>query len=291
MKVVVSGASGFIGTWVCRALVLRGHEVHALTHRRPLAALDGTQSHSLSGGVDGLGGLMQIYERVQPEATIHLATYYARNHAADEIEPLIQANVQLGTQLLEAASATGCRAFVNAASSWQFDENGSPVARNLYAATKGAFQQILQTYARGGLRSASLVVYDTYGPDDTRGKILQRVIEAARSGTRLAMSSGHQRLAFVAVEDVADGFAGAAEGLISGELPPGRTWRLSEGRLLSLRELADKVSQATGRVPAIDWGSVPAGPREPAEPWLGIPVLPGWSEKIDIDAFLRQAGA
>lgn len=284
MKVIVSGAAGFIGSSTCQALALRGHQVHALTHRRAVTLPDGAESHQIRG----LDSVLEIYRRVLPDATIHLATHYARNHAADELDPLIQANVHLGTQLLEATSATPGCVFVNAATSWQFDETGNPVPRNLYAATKGAFQQILDTYARNGVRTASLVVYDTYGANDTRGKIVQRMLEAAESGTKLSMSSGHQRLAFVAVDDVADGFAVAAEGLLSGALPPGRSWRLSEGRLLSLRELAAKVAAATGRDLLIDWGSVPAGPREPAAPWLGLPPLPGWVERMDVDAFLRQ---
>jgi nucleoside-diphosphate-sugar epimerase len=288
MKVMVSGASGFIGLRVCEALAQRGHTVHALTHRRHVVARNVAESHPLTGGLDGL---LEIYQRVRPHATIHLATHYARHHSADEIDALIQANVSLGTQLLEAASATRCDVFVNAASSWQFDHVGNPTPRNLYAATKAAFQQILESYTQSGLRSASLVIYDTYGPNDTRGKIVQRLLEAAGSGNRLEMSTGHQRLAFVAVDDVANGFALAVEGLSAGEIPSGRFWRLSDGRLLSLRQLAEKVAAASGERLLIDWGARPAGPREPVEPWLGIPVLPGWSQRGDLDCFLHQTGA
>ena len=102
----------------------------------------------------------------------------------------------------------------------------SPVS--LYAATKQAFQDILQFYCEvRGLRAVTLELPDTYGPDDKRPKLFSLLDRVARSGETLQMSPGEQLLDLLHVDDVVHGYEVAADGLLSGHLPSPSQYQLS----------------------------------------------------------------
>ena len=77
------------------------------------------------------------------EGIIHLASLYLASHRPDQVADLVNANILLGTSLLEAAKLAGVRWFLNTGTIWQnyqspeCSDEYHPV--NLYAATKQAF--------------------------------------------------------------------------------------------------------------------------------------------------------
>lgn len=283
MKLLITGATGFIGTRLAARAHAAGDAVHALLRAGSDAARlpEGVMVHRDDGALD------QLLVRLAPDAVLHLATRYQHGHAHADIAPLLEANIMFGARLADAAARAGVRGFVTLGTGAQFagDDHASPAT--LYAASKQSFDVLLAAIARpGGLRTATLIVFDTFGPGDTRGKILDRMIAAARTGTPLDLSPGEQAIDLVHVEDVVDAILLAAEGLVAGHLPPGGRFALSSGEAVTLRALAARIGTAIGRPVPARWGALPYRAGEIMQPWRGGQALPGWRPARPLDAFL-----
>lgn len=283
MRVLVTGATGFVGSRLVKRLAAEGHETHALLRPSSDAAAlpQGVSAHRDEGALDAL------LAALAPEAVLHLATLYRHGHAHAEVAPMLEANIVLGVRLADAAARAGVRAFVTLGTGAQHAGERHDTPATLYAASKTAFETVLAAIARaGGLPTATLVVFDTFGPGDTRGKILDRLVAAARSGAPLDLSPGFQALDLLHVEDVVDAILAAAAALLDGTLPPGGRHALSSGRALTLRQLATMVGTALGRPVPARWGALPYRAGEIMLPWRGGDALPGWRPARSLEAHL-----
>lgn len=287
---LITGGTGFIGSHLIRHLRAAHWEVHAVT-RSALSASRTSDFRTVEWHWhDGsMLALAQILSAVQPTVVFHLASLFLAQHAADDVDSLILSNVLFGTQLLEAMDRSNCKCLVNTGTSWQnYDERGfNPV--NLYAATKQAFEEIARYYVEAReLQMITLRLFDTYGPNDPRPKLLSLLNRASITGEVLEMSPGEQFIDLVFVDDVVRCFALAAGRLLQGKVSVPEIYAVSSGAPLQLRQLVELFSAAVGRPINVSWGKRPYRPREVMRPWSTGNTLPGWKAEIALDAGLRR---
>ncbi|SDF41969.1 NAD-dependent epimerase/dehydratase family protein [Terriglobus roseus] len=286
-RVIVTGANGFMGLALTRRLLAEGTTVHAFTgrsHDSLEREAPGAEIHSLHGQPLEAAELVR---QIEPEAIFHLATVVAEPRDASGLGALLEANISLGASLLQGASQ--CRkspVFVNAGSYWQFDADGSRLPNTLYAATKQAFDELLQYYRRKyRIPAATLILYDTFGETDTRQKLWRRLLTSS-AGTDFALSPGEQRIHLVHVDDVVDAFVKAAS-LLHEEKLEGTHYSVHSLHPLPLRELVESLNAAAGLQLNLKWGALPYPADQKFEPYVGE-ALPGWSPRVDVlDAMVR----
>ena len=146
-KVIITGATSYLGVELARRLVAMGVEVHAIQRAQSnlkrlntLATL--INIHFYDGKRDTL---RELFESINPEVVFHLAGKYIRQESPGDIDNLIAANIVFGSHLLEALRDSGVKCVVNTGSYFQFGDAGSaPI--NFYAACKNAFAEILHYY-------------------------------------------------------------------------------------------------------------------------------------------------
>jgi nucleoside-diphosphate-sugar epimerase len=211
-RVLVTGATGFLGQHLVRDLLAGGDEVH-LIQRASSSSSELAQQH-VSGGAtlhafDAVTEVEGIVREVAPSLVFHLATHFLKGHTAADIAPLIEANVVLGTQVFEGLVGSGAKV-VSAMSFFQFRE-GAPMPVSLYSATKQAFLDVSDFYrVRLGLDITQVVLYDTFGPGDTRDKLVPHIVAAASSASALSLGPAAQPINLLYVDDVIAGLRAAA---------------------------------------------------------------------------------
>ena len=291
MKALVTGATGYIGSRLCQHLLAEGWEVDALVRPsgRPLP-------ESLAGKVslrthDGsTQSLLDSVTQANPDVVFHLASLFIAEHRSEQVTDLINSNVLFGTQLIEACARAGVKRFINTGTSWQHYRSDAYDPVCLYAATKQAFEDILDFYVDAfGIDVITLKLFDTYGPDDPRPKLVNLLLKALRTGEAIGMSPGEQLLDLVHIDDVTRAFAVSAQHLLDGRSPPShKHYAVSTGKPISVRQLVALLEQVGGKALKVTFGARPYREREVMRPWRAGQQLPHWRAEFDLPSGLTS---
>lgn len=277
MKVVVTGASGFVGRHLTRALVARGDEVHAVLRvgsTRPVPELPVAQLHRLD---DPRGQISSVIDAVRPELAFHLATHFAARHVPGETLAMLDSNVVFGTMLAQACALRGVR-LVHTTSAWQHLGGAEYNPVSLYAATKQALVDIVEYFrVVERLDAREVCLFDTYGPDDDRGKLVGFLMAARREGRTVEMSSGKQLVDLVHIDDVV-----AALLVAAGAGNFGRRLVVRSGQPVSVRVVVDLLNEVSGGALSVRWGARPDRGREMVDDWPVAGESHGWAPAIPL---------
>lgn len=290
-RALVTGASGYLGARLACRLAAEGWNVHVLLRPQSSQARLAEIADAVTVHRDGgtTPDLVRIIGQAAPDAVFHLAAAFVAEHRLEDIDTLVQSNVLFSARLLEAMRVNGVRLLVNTGTAWQHFGNRDYDPVNLYAATKQAFEAILAYYVNAhGFSAATLALFDTYGPDDERPKLMRALWQAAVKGTPLAMSSGEQLLDMVYVDDVVEAYL-AAERALREAGPVQRTYGVSSGTPLRLKELVAAFESAAGVRLDARWGARPDRAREVREPWAGFAAPPGWRARVGLAEGIRRS--
>lgn len=255
-RVLVSGASGYIGRHTLRPLLERGFEVHAVSRRRPTPPEAAVSWHE----VDLLdqAATRSLLDRVRATHLLHLAWYAEHGKFWHAHENLDWVAASLG--LLRSFRAAGGERAVVAGTcaefSWADDccGPGTPLEPStLYGVAKNALRQLVEAYSRSsGLSSAWGRVYFSFGPGERPDRVVASVARALVAGERVRCTPGTQVRDFLYVPDLADAFAtlldSGAEGVIE----------LGSGEPVSLHDLLSRLQEVAGRTNLVLFGALPA---------------------------------
>lgn len=291
-RILVTGATGFIGGYLVRNLLRTGWQVGALVRptadRKSLSDVSGNIVWCpYAGDYDDMAAAIRT---VQPDVVVHLASQFLAVHAAADLDNLLNTNVRLGLQLAEAMTTGGCRRLVNAGTAWQHFRDESYCPANLYAASKQAYESMLRYYVdAAGMQVTTLKLFDTYGAGDTRRKLLPLLKKVAQTGESLDLSPGEQRVDLVHADDVAEAFCLAATQLLAATGGAAmQDYAVSSGQQISLRELVRLIEEVLGHPLPVQWGVRPYRVREVMQPWTRGFSLPGWQPRVDLRAGLAS---
>lgn len=243
-RVLVTGATGFIGRHAIPTLVAAGHEVHAVTHGRGGEGAGVTWHRA-----DLLAGA-EVVADVAPEVLLHLAWYVepGRFWTAPENVRWLEASLAL----LRAFQAAGGRRAVVAGTSAEYDwdaveercvERRTPLRpATLYGAAKHALHSVGASYAEeAGFELAWGRIFFVYGPGEPDGRLVPSVGRALIAGRPVPTTSGEQVRDFMHVQDVADAFVALVGSDATGPI------NIASGDPVTVREVVDSLADIAGR--------------------------------------------
>lgn len=288
-RALVTGATGFIGGRLVKCLAANGWEVHALTRER--------QNSFNNDKTCNWHHYDRTYESVSKaivsscaDVVFHLATLFVSEHQPADIDGLVDANLRFGMQLLEAMHQNDVKRLVNTGTNWQhFNGTGYDPA-NLYAATKQAFIDVAEFYVKAhNFRIVTLEIFDTFGEGDTRIKLLNLLLTAARNDASIDLSPGDQELSLVHVEDITFAFEIVAQELLrSRETATLNTYSLPADNFFSVKKLVTIIEEIIGRKMKVNWGGRQYRNREVMVPTQLFQRPPSWKQKRSLENFIKS---
>ncbi|MDX6504307.1 MAG: hypothetical protein QOE29_1432 [Gaiellaceae bacterium] len=285
-RVLLTGASGFIGSHVLRRLEDAGAEVHAVS-RRPGPGGAGVRWWQVD--LADWEETRALVEATRPEVILHLAGHPEGARALELVLPTFRSNLQSTVNLLSAAAETGAGRVV-LTGSLEEPEAGAveAVPSSPYAVSKwaaGAYGRLFE--ALFALPVVCLRVFMVYGPgtQDVR-KVVPYSALALLRGEAPRLSSGRREVDWIYVEDVADAFlaAAVADGL------SGATLDVGSGVLTSIRDVVTALQGLAGTGVEPAFGALPDRPLEQVRR-ADVPRTTeclGWRPAVELDEGLRR---
>ena len=266
MRVFLTGASGFIGAHVLRALLDRGHVVTALVSPgNPLWRLRGVNDlfSAVVGRLNCLDLLRVTLAEFQPEVWIHLAWYAKPGKYLQSTKNI--SSMTDSVTLMRILSQVGCRQVVMAGTCAEYDtdlgylrEDTPTRPVTLYAAAKLACFLIgQQIAAQAKINFAWGRIFYPYGPQEDVRRLVPAVIRTLLNGRSFAATYGEQVRDYIHVEDVAVAFCVLAENQTNG------VFNISSGVPVTIHHLLETIGSLIGHDNLIKFGAQPYRTWEP----------------------------
>jgi nucleoside-diphosphate-sugar epimerase len=288
-KVLVTGASGFLGRQCLPILVAKGYDVHAVSRRRIEAPLPGVSWHELD--LLGAGAPCEIIHQVQPDFLLHLAWYAAPGkywEARENIEW-----VRASIDLLSAFTANHGKRVVAAGSCAEYalnpgeclEEKTLLLPSTLYGTCKHAFGSILESFSRQpDLSAAWGRIFFLYGPHEHPSRLIAHVVQSLLRGEPALCSDGKQVLDFLHVEDAASAFVVLLENKIQGPV------NVASGRPIMVRDLLQEIGKQMERAELIRLGARESSSKV-SNIWANVERLTketSWKPRYDLASGIQQ---
>jgi UDP-glucose 4-epimerase len=288
-RLLVTGASGFIGTRLCRRAVKEGAIVHALSRR---AQGEAGEVRWERGDLTDEAVARDLVRRVQPDVVLHLASEVGGGRDLELVLPMLRSNLVATVNVMVACAEVGC-ARVVLAGSMEEPDLGDPdaIAQSPYAVAKwGALAYARHLHALHELPVVHLRVFMVYGPGqlDLR-KLVPYVTVSLLRGETPKLSSGARAVDWVYVDDVVDAFlrAAVAPGL------DGRSLDVGSGELVTARALVVRLRELVGGDVEPAFGTIADRPLErvrAADPLAAAEAM-GWRPQMRLEEGLARTVA
>lgn len=274
IKILVTGARGFIGKNITHNL-LENNQVVALL--KPNSKLGFYHKNLSEYHYDyDLIDLIDLFRIENFDLVIHLASYYPNKHTNEDVDKILNSNLKLGTHLLQAASTTQTRKFINTLSHSQYYHNDSYNPVNLYAASKEAFTKLIDFYSDNyNIDVINLLLYETFGENDHRNKVLNLLRESISSKEVVNLSPGNQLLNFVHIDDVVEAYLVAIRLLFNSTMDRKNDYGVNSDQQVKIVEIIKYFNLEE----FVKIGGVPYRDREVMYPSYPFQKLPGWYPK------------
>ena len=273
-RVVLTGASGFIGRHAIQPLLSRGYEVHALGRRsRQTPSVAQEMGNGVIWHTVDLLEPTQVkaaINAIQPTHLLHFAWYVTHGKFWAAPENLDWVSASLG--LLRAFAEVGGRRVALSGTCAEYDwttggSRGDGVCNEassalkpstLYGTSKHALQMVLSSFAVQQRMSAAWGrIFFLYGPDEAPQRFVSSVIRALLAGQPARMSHGNQVRDFLHVADVADAFVALLDSEVQGPV------NIASGQPVTLKDVALELGDYLNQRDCIELGALPAAPNDP----------------------------
>lgn len=293
-KVLVTGATGFIGRHTIAPLTDAAFEVHAVTSKIPVNSTDinGKCCWHTMNLLDPMQ-VKNLVSTVKPTHLLHFAWYNIPGKCLVAEENFLW--VQASLELLRHFREQGGERVVMAGSALEYDWNYGYCSEVLtprkphttYGVCKNALQEMLKAYAEiTNLSSAWGRVFNVYGPYDHPKRLVSSVILSLLKDEPALCSHGNQLRDYLYVEDVANAFVQLLESNIVGDI------NIASGKPMAVKEIILKIAEKLGKSDLVKLGVILASAEEPplfAAKISRLSTEMSFLPKYDLDKGLDEA--
>lgn len=294
MKVLLTGATGFIGSHVARLLVAGGEEVIAIvkpsTSRRRIADLAGSLRIIECDVADRASLEPQLRHDV-PDVCLHLAWHGWSGPSLTSEENLL--SMAAGLELLRALTNVGCPRFVGVGTCFEYDPASGPMTetsavkpKDLYGVCKHELSVVAQALRPITTMSVAWArVFLVYGPFDDERRLVPSLVRSLIRGESAKTTLGEQVRDVMHVEDAASAIWAVARSSHTGPV------NVASGIPVKVVDIAREIATIVGRPELLEVGALPYRALEPPVLVADTTLLReqiGWSPRYDLRSGLSQ---
>ena len=278
-RVLLTGATGFLGSHILEALLDKGHEVVILKRSssdiyRIQDKIDGVISYNVD-----LQPLNLAFEEQEIDVVIHTAGQYGRGGCS--VAKIIESNVMFGVKLLDACQKYNTDTFINT------DTLLQPSVNN-YSLSKKHFSDWLKQYS-GEVHIINMRLEHMYGTKDDDNKFVVWILSQLKNNiSEIKLTSGEQKRDFVYVSDVVSAFLVVLDK--NKTLPRFSEFEVGTGRSISVREFVERILYFYQKYnikckTKLLFGAIPNRKGEAMSVNVNVASLKkiGWQSKVSID--------
>ncbi|NDC48945.1 MAG: NAD(P)-dependent oxidoreductase [Micrococcales bacterium] len=282
MHILITGATGYLGSALTQHLLNDGHEISIL--RRP-----NSESKRLSSVLNKIATFDADTDKLKApfcqstpiDLIIHCATNYGRHSEGDGT--ILQTNVSFPLELLNLAIRKRVKAFINI-------DTVLPALHNRYSLTKHQFAQWAKLVARQSeIKFVNIKMHNVYGPRDDKEKFSSWIINECINNTKVIdLTDGTQERDFIYIYDVIS----ALRLIVNYYRESKGQWIefiVGSGKPVSVREFAETVHRITSSQSVLNFGALKNRTDENVFENYDIgPLLNlGWNPQVDLESGIR----
>ena len=298
MRCVVTGASGFLGSWLVRQLLREGHFVTVLLRGEPQARRVSDwlgRVRVVHGSFEDCAALGNKLAGETIDVFLHLAWSGVTADRRDDVSQ-ISNNVVGCIRLWEIARDLGCKHWIGLGSQAEYGPRQEVLKEDLplkpatvYAVAKVASAMITAKMSEiVGMRHTWVRLVAVYGPGDDPKHLIPFTIRTLLAGKKPALTKGEQRWDYLYVEDAAKAIARIAASGATGSL------NLASGQTVVIRKLIECLTALVGPALPLGFGDVPYRPDQIMRLEADISRLrraTGWEPEVPLEEGLRRTVA
>ena len=249
-KILLTGATGFIGSNILEKIrdknkifiVQRQNSKKKIKNSNNIKVLKFNNYNTLS----------KKLKKIKVDIIIHCATHYKKEHQAKDIFKFIESNILLGNIILENIKDLKAKKFINFSTTWENINKKKHYPKNLYAAYKKGFNNIIDYYKNKlpEIKFYNLIIADTFGKNDTRKKIINTLRENFNKNKISFIVSKNLYLNLLNVDDIIS----AVKILINNNIEPGQ-FVLKNSKYFNIYKLVKFINKNVNKKMRITWQS------------------------------------
>ena len=208
-KILITGSTGFIGTHIVKTLLKKKTYIYVILRKKNknnkrIKALQKNHNY-FPIFYEKFTELEKKLKKLKVNVIINYATFYTHKYDIKSIINLINTNIIFCSIILEIFK-TRLKKFINFGSMMEYSKGSYFYPMNFYAITKYFFQEIEKFYKRSNknIKFYDLKLYETYGDEDKRNKIIPTIIKNYSLNKNIKIISRNLKMNFVHVESLAN---------------------------------------------------------------------------------------
>jgi len=292
MRILVTGAQGFVGQHLTNELAKLGHKVFLLDQENIQNATD-IQGVCIGADIGNYATLEHAFDSAKPDVVYHLAAVTGVATSYEQEELCLRTNV-LGTyNVVKAAAKSGTSRIIFASSREVYGETRGRSTRedaetrpnNLYGLTKLMGEQALKWQCQiGGCKYVIFRITNVYGPGGGKYGIY-KILKKINAGEVVTVMGGKQMMNFIYITDLIAAFSKASRN----PKADNQVFNLAGPDTMTIEEAVATICTITGKKLALN-----KAPMRPTETLRFIPNISkikrtlGWHPKVNFTHGIRQ---
>lgn len=220
----------------------------------------------------------------KPNIIINCAASQDLNDDRKAIQKLLNSNLYSNVMFLnQSVKNKNFKGYISFGTKWEFDSNRNYNPLNFYAATKHANDIFFKYYSlKKKISTISLKIFDTYGANDKRNKVLNLLLKKYKKNQTLKITPGKQYLDYVHINDVCDLINIICKNIKNNKLKDFKMYTVSSKNPIKLISLINKLNLNLNKKLKVKIGAKKYRSNEAMKPIKKIINYPGWKPKLNL---------